>query len=224
MVDIQILAPLPLFRDAAPGVLAALAKVGVELAFPPNAILFLTGSPARGWYVIVEGTVRVVRGAGARQHVVHTETRGGTLGEVPLFTQRRHPATAIAVDATRCVLFDRSALESAIAEAPAIAFVLAAQLAHRTEQLVERLHERSATSVQTRVIEFLLTRRPSKGTDTISLGMTQHALAEELGTVREVVGRELRALALRGWIESLGGGRFRLLDSAALLRAVRSSD
>src|SRR5687768_496299 len=118
MVDVEILAPLTLFRDASPSVLAALAKFGVELEFPPGAVLFLTGSPARGWYVIIEGTVRVVRGAGARQHVVHTETRGGTLGEVPLFTQRRHPATAIAVEATRCVLFDRNALESAIAEAP----------------------------------------------------------------------------------------------------------
>src|SRR5688572_11209401 len=162
MVDVEVLASLPLFDDAASSVLAALAAAGVELRFPANKVLFLTGSEARGWYVIVEGTVRVVRGAGARQHVVHTETRGGTLGEVPLFTQRRHPATAIAVEDTRCVLFERAALEAAIATAPAIAFLLARRLALRTEQLVDRLHERSATSVQARLIEYLLTRTPAK--------------------------------------------------------------
>jgi CRP-like cAMP-binding protein len=219
MVSTEILSSLPLFRDAGPAVVAALAKRGVEVRYPANGVLFLTGSQPRGWFIVVEGKVRVVRGAGARQHVIHSEGPGGTLGEVPLFTQGTHPATGIAAEPTRCVLFDRASLEAAIAEAPGIAFLLAARLAFRAERLVERLHERSATNVQTRVIEFLLSRPTSRGSDTISLGMTQQALAEDLGTVREVVARELRALGKRGWIESLGGGRYRLLDMKALRQA-----
>jgi CRP-like cAMP-binding protein len=215
-VAAEILASLPLFRGASPDVVRALAKRGLEVSYPPNAVMFLTGAMPRGWFIVIEGKVRVVRGSGSRQHVIHTEGPGGTLGEVPLFTQRTHPATGIAAEPTRCVLFDRASLEAAIAEAPAIAFLLASRLALRTEQLVERLHERSATNVQTRVIEFLLARKPARGANTISLGMTQQELAEDLGTVREVVARELRALAKRGWIESLGGGRYRLLDAKAL--------
>jgi len=215
----EALAALPLFRDASADVVRALAARGIEVSYPANAIMFLTGSQPRGWFVIIEGKVRVVRGSGSRQHVIHTEGRGGTLGEVPLFTQRTHPATGIAAEPTRCVLFDRLSLEAAIAEAPAIAFLLASRLALRTEHLVERLHERSATNVQTRVIEFLLSRTPARGANTISLGMTQQALAEDLGTVREVVARELRALVKREWIESLGGGRYRLLDTKALRSA-----
>ena len=215
----EALASLPLFRDASADVVRALAARGIEVSYPANAIMFLTGSQPRGWFVIVEGKVRVVRGSGSRQHVIHTEGRGGTLGEVPLFTQRTHPATGIAAEPTRCVLFDRASLEAAIAEAPAIAFLLASRLALRTEHLVERLHERSATNVQTRVIEFLLSRTPARGANTISLGMTQQALAEDLATVREVVARELRTLVKRGWIESLGGGRYRLLDTKAMRSA-----
>ena len=220
MVAASTLTALPLFRDAPAEVVAALSKRGIEVRFPANAVLFLAGSAPRGWWIVIEGRVRVVRGSGTRQHVIHTEGAGGTLGEVPLFTQRTHPATGIAAEPTRCVLFERKALESAIAEAPGIAFLLAGRLALRAEQLVERLHERSASNVQTRLIEFLLTRPSSKGTDTISLGMTQQALSEDLGTVREVVGRELRALVKRGWIESLGGGRYRLVDVVALRSVV----
>jgi CRP/FNR family transcriptional regulator, cyclic AMP receptor protein len=223
MVPTELLSGLPLFRDSSPQVISALAKRGVDVRYPPNAVLFLTGAPAAGWFIIVEGTVRVVRGSGSRQHVIHTETVGGTLGEVPLFTQGRHPATGIASEPTRCVLFERSALEAAIAEAPSIAFLLASRLAFRAERLVERLHERSATNVQTRVIEFLLARRPARGVDTISIGMTQQALAEDLGTVREVVARELRALVKRGWVESLGGGRYRIRDVKALRAAVAAN-
>jgi CRP/FNR family transcriptional regulator len=222
MVDPDVLSALPLFRDASPQVVAALAKRGVEVRYSPNAVLFLTGSAPRGWFIVIEGKVRVVRGAGARQHVIHTEGPGGTLGEVPLFTQGTHPATGIAAEPTRCVLFDRASLEAAIAEAPAIAFLLASRLAFRAERLVERLHERSATNVQTRLIEFLLSRQPSRSSSAISLGMTQQALAEDLGTVREVLARELRTLIKRGWIESLGGGRYSLVDTKSLRAAVES--
>ena len=46
--------------------------------------------------------------------------------------------------------------------------------------------------------------------------MTQQQLAEELGTVREVISRELRVLMRAGLMESIGGGRYRLLDLARL--------
>jgi len=209
MIPVDRLAGLPLFADESRDVIGALARRGIEVRFEPNTVLFLAGSEPRGWYVVLEGRVRVVRGSGSRQHVVHTETKGGTLGEVPLFGGGTHPATGIAAEPTECALFSRAALEAAIGEAPTIAFLIARRLASRVRQLVDRLDERSATSVQSRLIEFLLTRRVNRSAS-ITLGMTQQALAEELGTVREVVSREIRSLMRRGMIESLGGGRYRL--------------
>src|SRR3954463_15698990 len=94
----QTLAALPLFADAPPRVVAALARRAVEVRYEPGAVLFLSGSRPRGWYVVIEGLVRVVRGSGARQHVIHTEGPGGTLGEVPLFGGETHPATGIAAE------------------------------------------------------------------------------------------------------------------------------
>jgi CRP/FNR family transcriptional regulator len=179
-------------------------------------VLFLAGSVPRGWYIVLEGCVRVVRGSGARQHVVHTEHAGGTLGEVPMFAGETHPATGIAAEPTRCALFDRPSLESAIAECPEIGFLINRRLALRVRRLVERLDERTR-GVRSRLAEFLLDRLDaSRSEDRLSIGMTQQALAEELGTVREVVSREVKALVKAGIIESLGGGRFRVADVAAL--------
>jgi len=211
MISVERLANLPLFAEESQEVVSALARRGIEARFEPNAVMFLAGSEPRGWYVVLEGKVRVVRGAGSRQHVVHTEGKGGTLGEVPLFGGGTHPATGIAAEPTQCALFSRTALEAAIGEAPAIAFIIARRLASRVRQLVDRLDERSSRSVQSRLIEFLLTR-PTNASASITLGMTQQALAEELGTVREVVSREIRVLSGRGWIEPLGGGRYRLVS------------
>jgi CRP/FNR family transcriptional regulator len=194
----------------------ALARRAIEVRFDADEVIFLTGSPLRGWFIVIEGTVRVVRGSRDRQHVIHTESAGGTLAEVPVIEGGTHPATAIAATATRCALVTRPALEAAIAEQPGLAFVLGSRLAARVRVLVDRLDERSASTVDTRLIEFLLRCPEDRRTGTVALGMTQLALAEELGTVREVVVRTVRALCRRGLIESVGAGRYRILDRRAL--------
>ena len=46
--------------------------------------------------------------------------------------------------------------------------------------------------------------------------MTQQRLAEELGTVREVVSREIKNLVRQRILESLGGGRYRVVNAELL--------
>jgi len=215
-VDTRTLAALPLFASATPQMVAALARRAAVVRFAADEVIFLTGSPLRGWFIVLEGTVRVVRGSRDRQHVIHSESAGGTLAEVPLVEGGTHPATAIAATPTRCALVTRPALEAAIAEQPQLAFILASRLASRVRLLVDRLDERSASNLDARLIEFLL-RRPEDGsTGTVALGMTQQALAEELGTVREVVVRTLRRLCRRGLIERVVTGQYRIRNRRAL--------
>lgn len=213
MILVDALAALGPFAELPRDVVAALASRALDVAFDTDAVIFLAGSAPRGWYVVVHGKVRVVRGRGSRQHVIHTEIAGGTLGEVPLFAGGTHPATAIAAEPTRCALFTLPALRAAMAENEAVSLMLLHRLALRTRGLVERLDDRSSRSVQARLIEFLLDRPVAGVSRTISLGMTQQALAEELGTVREVVSRELRSLCRTGLIEAAGGGRYRLKNA-----------
>lgn len=215
-IDPARLAALPLFLDASPAAVTALAKRAVEVQYSADAVIFLAGSAPRGWYVVLEGCVRVVHGSGSRQHVVHTEVAGGTMGEVPLFGGETHPATGIAAEPTRCALFDKPSLEAAIAECPEISFLINRRLALRVRRLVERLDERSR-SVGSRLAEFLVDRlAASPAADRLSIGMTQQALAEELGTVREVVSREIKALVKERALENLGGGRYRVTNADAL--------
>ena len=219
MIDIKQLSGLDLFRGTAPDVLKSLAASATELSFAPEETLFLEGSAPRGWWLVLEGRVRVVRDRGPRQHVVHTETAGGTLGEVPLFTHFQHPATGIASEPTRCALWTRRALESAMEKNPQLALLLLRLLALRVNGLVNRLDQRSAQPVRSRLADYLLARQRDASGDTISLGMTQQRLAEELGTVREVVARELFSLRRDGFIVSRGGGRYTIADANGLRRA-----
>jgi CRP-like cAMP-binding protein len=53
----------------------------------------------------------------------------------------------------------------------------------------------------------------------VHLGLTQGELAEELGTVREIVVRGLGALRRQGVIRSLGRGQIEILAREQLRRA-----
>jgi CRP/FNR family transcriptional regulator len=110
---------------------------------------------------------------------------------------------------------------------PEVALYFLRRLSLRVKSLVERVDQNAATSVQTRLARFILQRseksggasRPRSGarkSAAFSLAMTQTALAEELGTVREVVVRALRGLRELGAIESAGDGKYRIADLAAL--------
>ena len=218
-VDPRLVSQLPPFRDAEPRAIDVLAQKAVERRFATDEVLFLAGTRPAGLYLVLEGRVRVVRGGNARQHVIHTEGPGGTLGEVPLFAGGTLPATAIAAEPTRCALLTRDALLQSIAAEPSVALLLLGRLATRVRDLVERLDDRSTRSVTARLAEFLLAQSRPPRPERVSLGMTQAALAEELGTVREVVVRALVTLRRRGAITPLGGGRYEITDLAALRQA-----
>lgn len=223
-IDPAVLAALPALRTVPPAALGALAERAVERRYDAGATIFAAGGEPRGLHLVVEGRVRVLRGGGGRPHVIHAAGPGDTLGDVPLFAGGSYPATAVAAEPVRCLLLDHAAISAAIAADPAFAFLLLGRLAGRVRELVDRLDARAARSATERLAEYLLARpRTATVPPRISLGMTQTALAEELGTVREVVVRALLALRRRALIAPLGGGRYAILDEAGLKAVTRDA-
>jgi hypothetical protein len=86
----------------------------------------------------------------------------------------------------------------------------------RVRELVERLDRVSTQAIPARLAAFLLTRAKSAEALPFTLGLTQAQLAEELGTVRELVVRALAQLRDAGLVASAGRGRYVVRDLAAL--------
>jgi CRP/FNR family transcriptional regulator len=115
---------------------------------------------------------------------------------------------------------------------PAVAAFFLKRLSERIQGLVDKIDQNTIHTVQSRLADFILVRSQSVSASTsasrrrinrtFSLGMTQTALAEELGTVREVVVRGLRALRDVGAIESAGTGKFRVSNPDLLHQLARS--
>ncbi len=220
MIDLETLDRTNLFDGINDAARRELATRSTLRHFTKDEVLWRAGSEPRGLFVILEGSVRVVRETAGRHSVIHTEGPNGTLGEVPLFEGTTLPATAIASEATECVCITAAALDAAIQADSGVARIFLGRLAKRVRGLVDRVERLSAHSVRRRLAAFLLERDQlaggRSGGGEFSLGRSQEAVAEELGTVREVLVRSLRELRESGLIHSAGRGRWSVADRDAL--------
>jgi CRP/FNR family transcriptional regulator len=222
MPDFFALEALPLFATLAADTRRRMAEGAIRRTYPAGATLFRAGTKPKGIYIVLSGRVRVTRSREGRQYVVHTEGPGGTLAEVPLFEGGVLPATARASEPTECLVLTRAALEDAMLRDPAVAWLFLRRLSIRVRDLVERLDRASTQSVPVRLAVFLLTRGGGDSAKPFTLGMTQNELAEELGTVREVVVRGLARLRDAGVIAGAGRGRYVIKDRTSLTELARS--
>lgn len=216
MADPASLDALPLFAALPAETRRALATRGVERQYRTGAVLFRAESEATALYVVLSGSIRVVRSHRGRQLVIHGEGPGGTLGEIPFFAGGTLPATAIAAEPCRCLIVNRETLQAVIRQDSALAWLFLRRLSLRVRDLVERLQRTSSSGVQARLASFILARAEAAGPGPFTLGLTQAELAEEIGTVREVVVRGLGQLRNSGIIVSAGRGHYAIQDPAAL--------
>lgn len=209
------LSDVPLFRGLPADVLAGLRARGVLRRVSAGSVVWLAGAEASGLWVLLAGRARAVRQRDGREVVVHRAVPGDTLGEIPLFDGGGYPATLLAdTDATFLVV-PRLALDEAMRREPALAWRLLAHLGARVRRLADRIEGQVAGSVEERLAAWLL-RRDATGNRDFDLGMTQEALAAELGTVREVLSRALTDAVRDGLVERTGRARYRVLDRRAL--------
>jgi CRP-like cAMP-binding protein len=135
------------------------------------------------------------------------------------------PATSLQLvleGRVRLMRGSRDAVLVAVRDYPDLALALLARLAGRVRLLVERLDQQSGQSTLGRLAQHVLVRATTSRGATFTLGGTQQQIAEEIGTVRELVVRGLRTLRDRNAIESRGGGRYAIVD-ASLLRAIAAT-
>lgn len=210
----SVLRALESFRHLSDSAIEALECGGVRRSYARGAMLFREGEAAHGVFIVLSGEVRVARSSRGRRYVLHVESAGGTLGEAPVFDHGPYPVTAAAQDAVDALYLARDPLERAIRGSPELGLFFLRRLGGRVRVLLDRVDGLATAHVSTRLAEYLLQRAERTGSALVS--MTQESLAEELGTVREVVVRSMRALRDDGCIRTAARGKIEILDLGAL--------
>lgn len=200
---------LPGLRDVRPP-LADLP--GGPMAVPSGTVLFQAHSPCQGFPLVLEGEVKVVQpSADGRLLELYRVVPGELCLVSSACLWRGQPLTAhgITTRATQLVLVPPTVFMAWLDQAEFRGAVLGL-LAQRMADLTALVDAVAFHKLDQRLAAALL----GHGTE---LALTHQALADQLGTVREIVTRLLRRFEQEGWVQ-LARERIRIIDSAALRR------
>lgn len=208
----DLLALYPCLRGL-PGHLALALSALRTLKLAAGSTLFDEGSACAGFPLLMAGEVRVVKtSAGGRSLYLYSVLAGGScvLTQGCLLGGRPYNARGVAHTDLVLHLLPRALFEALLASHPPFRKYVFALFAERFSGLVALIEEVAFKRVDQRLARLLVARAPV-------LHVTHQALADDLGSVREIVTRLLHHFSEDGWVD-LARERIRVLAPERLAR------
>lgn len=187
-----------------------MAEQAQAITVPAGTTLFEEGQPCRGFPMVVQGSVRVARGSTAGRSLELYRVTPGELCVVStscLFGSQPLTAHGHTTEPTQLVLLSPQGFDRWSAHAGFRRFVFGV-FADRLADLMALAEAVAFQRLDQRLAHALLGHGEL-------VRLTHQALADELGTVREIVTRLLKRFERAGWVE-LSRERIRVVDAAAL--------
>lgn len=184
-----------------------LAARAVRKFFSAGEVMFYEGEPCKGLHIISRGRVRIYKtSASGREQVLAVNGSGETIAEVPVFDGGPYPASATAVEETETAFISRKDFQDYCLDHPEVALKVLAFVGARLRNLVGIIEELSFTTIRQRLVSLLVRLAQSEGKKTargieVLLPGSHQELANQLGTVRELVSRNLMRLQAEGLLE-----------------------
>jgi CRP/FNR family transcriptional regulator, cyclic AMP receptor protein len=170
-------------------------------------LLFSEGEPCNGLHIIARGKVRIFKtSVNGREQVLAVNGPGDTVAELPVFDGGSYPASASAAEDAEIAFISRRDFHAYCLEHPEVALKVLAPVGSRLRRLVGIIEELSFTTIRQRLIAALVKLAQSEGKQTprgieFQLPATHQELASQLGTVRELISRNLMRLQAEGLLD-----------------------
>jgi len=194
---------VPFFAVLGDDELRRLAGHCVVRHLSKDELLFAEGDPCEGMYVVQSGVIKVFKMAETgREQVLVIERAGSTVGELPVFDGGNLPASAAATEDSSLLFLPKREFLSLCRQNSEVAFAVIRSLAWRFRYMTSLVEELSLKEVSHRLARFLRDRallvgvRTRRGVE-FPLEETNQQIAAEIGTVRDLVSRNLRRLVDR---------------------------
>jgi CRP/FNR family transcriptional regulator, cyclic AMP receptor protein len=185
--------------------------------YPAGAAIFSEGEACSGLYIVQQGTIKIFKvSSNGREQVLSIDGPGSSVAELPVFDGGAYPASATAMTDAALVFVSRHDFRSLCLEYPEVALKVLRVVGGRLRRLVGIIEELSFSTVAHRLASLLLDLAHRTGRTTPSgvefnLPATNQELAAMIGTVRELVSRNMSRLQAAG-ILTIDGRRIVVHD------------
>jgi CRP/FNR family transcriptional regulator len=183
--------------------LVRLLDDALDVVVPAGGVIHPEGGPPFAM-LVVSGLVRIVASSpDGRQATIRYARSGAQLGFGSLFSVLPNVVAAVALRDTRVVALRPGRAHELATTDPAIAAALLAELSDRIIAYQGELVGSTFSGLRQKVARHLLDiAQPARGAGPLVAHISQAALADAVGTSREVVVRVLRDLRVAGLVET----------------------
>jgi CRP/FNR family transcriptional regulator len=202
---------IPLFAGLGEADLAALQAIARIRECPRGELLFSDGEQADGFFVVLDGKVKVYKlSSEGKERILHIVHPGGTFAEAAIFGNGLYPACAEALAPCKLLFLPKDGFLALLAGNSRIAINMIAGLSKFLRQFAQQIEELTFKDVPSRLARYLLDLARGRQT-TVELPVSKSQLASNLGTVSETLSRTLRKLSDDDLIR-VSGKRVEILD------------
>jgi CRP/FNR family transcriptional regulator len=213
----SLLARFPLFGRVPAAEIDRLLQSGEVHQAPAGTVLFDARQPCSGFPLLLSGVVRVTKAAPNGREILLYRVEPGEgciLSGGCLLGHSDYAATGIAETDVTLLRIPAPLFQEFILRHDAFRSFVFGMYGSRLAEVMELVEEVAFRKLDTRLAQLLVQRGPV-------VEATHQKLADELGSVREIVSRLLRSFEDRGWVR-LERERVNVLDPAALAQQARA--
>ena len=210
---LNLISAIPLFNGLPTEQLDAIRRLAVEKRFNKGQTLFSEGDRTTGFFVIVEGRVKIYKvSSEGKEQILHIFEAGQSFGEVTVFTGQQMPAHAQTLSQTHLLLFARKAFVDLVSSNPSLALNLLGIMSKKLRQFAAQIENLSLKEIPARLASYLIYLSQEQGSeDAVVLKISKGQLASLLGTIPETLSRMFAKLSGQNLIR-VEGPKIVLLD------------
>jgi CRP/FNR family transcriptional regulator len=209
----RLAAAFPTLATAPASTLERIARSSLHRSVPAGTVMFSERSPCGGFPLVLAGSIRVLqRYPNGRELQLYRVKPGESclLSGTCLLGDAAYEAAGIAETDVDLLILPPAEFHSLIADDETFRRHVFGLFSERLSALMQVVEAIASQKLDQRLAALLVNRSPDG-----EINATHQALADELGSVREIVSRLLRNFEDRGWVD-LGRERIRIVDRAAL--------
>lgn len=203
----RLLEGFPALRRGPAELAGRILEAGGLARIPRGTIIYRKGDPCRAIGLFLAGEVRVyAEGGGGREITLYEIVPGETciLNASCILSRRSYPANAVAVEDVEVLMIPAEAFRALLLAHEAMRDFLFGLFSDRLTLVLELVQEVAFGRLESRLGEYLVERSEND-----LLRATHHAIANDLGTSREVISRILKDFERAGKV-SLARSEIRL--------------
>lgn len=208
------------FRRFSPALRTALQEVGQTKVFSSGASVFSVGDEHSDFYLLLSGRLQIYKlTRGGQKRILRTVQPGDTFGLVSLFDEQPMLISAVAKGEVQVFVVPRDQFMALLEQYSELSLFVINGLVKRIRNYGDAIASMSVYSTEQRLISYLLDLQEKQGsekTGIVILPDTITTLAEQLGTVREVLSRTFSRLIKKGWL-SKKSVQVKILNKRAMI-------